>query len=179
MPEVTDTPPSFVATPGAPPPKEHWKVKQKREREEAEAAAKAAAPAAQVVIEPPALAPKMPEMPVGGWPGDTPPTITGPSVEPATVAPPIEPASVLPFPVFAERYFLTNMIRPTAYEAPKMIRSVAADCVSAYHAYCYTIALGHGIAAKSPEAKRFGGVLSIANDLAKAVAQMDREMDGR
>lgn len=176
MPEVTDTPPSFVATPGAPPPKEHWKVKQKREREEAEAAAAAkAAPAPAAVPE----APKPPEMPVGGWPGDTPPTITGPSVEPATVAPPIEPVSVLPFAVFAERYFLTNMIRPTAYEAPKMIRSVAADCVSAYHAYCYTIALGHGIAAKSPEAKRFGGVLSIANDVAKAVAAMDREMDGR
>lgn len=174
MPEVTDTPPSFVATPGAPPPKEHWKVKQKREREEAEAAAKAA-PAPAAVPE----APKPPEMPVGGWPGDTPPTITGPSVEPAAVAVPVEPASVLPFPVFAERYFLTNMIRPTAYEAPKMIRSVAADCVSAYHAYCYTIALGYGIASKSPEAKRFGGVLAIANDLAKAVAAMDREMDGR
>lgn len=201
MSEVTETPPSFVAAPGSPAPKEHWKVREKRLREEAEEAAQVAAKesakmapapavamlAPQPVAAPPVDAPKtepvapaaLPTMPVGGWPGDTPPTLTGPSIDPVSVAPPSEPARILPFHEFVERFFTTNMIRQTAYEAPKMIRSVAADCVAAYHAYCYTIALGYGIASRSPESRRFGGVLALANDLAKAVALMDREMDGR
>jgi hypothetical protein len=177
MPEVTDAPPSpaeiAAGTPGAPAPvKEHWKVKEKREREEAATTAAVAPPPAPV-------APKMPEMPIGGWPGDTPPTITGPSVDPVSVVYPTEAPVILSFAQFVERFFTTNMIRPGSYEAPKMIRSVAADCVSAYHAYIYTIALGYGVTAKSPEARRFGGVHGLRDNLTASIEKMDREMDGR
>jgi len=169
MPEVTETPPQFTAPP--PPAKEHWKVREKREREEA--AAKAGAPA-----DAPAAPVKPPEMPVGGWPGDTPPPLVA-TVNSTSEAMPVLPCAVVPFALFAERYFLSNQIRPSAYEAPKAIRSMAADCITAYHAYVYATALGSGLATKSPEGKRFGGVFAISADVAKAVALMDREMDGR
>ena len=84
------------------------------------------------------------------------------------------------FGEFALRYFLSNQLREQSSQSPKPIRSHAADCITAYHAYVYTMyAASAGEKSKCAEMNRYGGVLGMRSNMAEAVAAMDREMDGR